>query len=57
MLLYINVNMNQIYSRIPCFIKKNPKQQLKSIVYQNKICGFPLQIPIALHYSFQNSYV
>jgi len=43
MLLYIVENMNQNYDKIPCFVEKNPKQQLKFMVYQNKIYGFILQ--------------
>ncbi len=45
MLLYITVNMYQNYNRIPCFVeKKIPKQQLKSMVHRNKVCGFLLQV-------------
>jgi hypothetical protein len=38
--------MNQNYSIVPCFIEKNPKKHLKFMSYQNKVCGFSLQIPI-----------
>ncbi len=37
--------MNQNYNRISCFVEKNPKQQLKYVEYQNKVCGFLLQVP------------
>jgi hypothetical protein len=37
--------MNQNYNRIPCFVEKNSKQQLKSVVYQKQICDFLLQSP------------
>jgi hypothetical protein len=40
-------NMNPNYSIIPCFVEKNPKQHLKFVLYQNKIYGFLLQVPIA----------
>ncbi len=36
MLLCIIVNMNQNYNKIPSFVKKIPKQQLKYVIYQNK---------------------
>jgi hypothetical protein len=37
--------MNQNYNEIPCFVEKNSKQQLKYVVYENKIDDFLLQIP------------
>jgi hypothetical protein len=37
--------MNQNYNIISCFVEKNPKQQLKYVVYQDKICGFLLEVP------------
>jgi len=40
-------NMNPNYSIIPCFVKKNPRQHLKFVLYQNRVCGFLLQIPLA----------
>jgi hypothetical protein len=47
MLPCITENMTPNYSIIPCFIEKNPKKHLKFVLYQNKICGFLLQVPIA----------
>jgi hypothetical protein len=40
--------MNPNYSMIPCFVGTNPKQHLKFMLYQNRICGFLPQIPSAL---------
>ncbi len=37
-----NINLN--YNIIPCFVLRNPKQRLKFVLYQNKLCGFLLQI-------------
>ncbi len=34
------------YNRTPSLVGKNPKQQLKFMVHQNKIYGFLLQVPI-----------
>ncbi len=36
MLFYITINMNKIYSKIPCFVKKNPKTTIE-------ICGISKQ--------------
>ncbi len=33
MLICIIKNMNQNYNKIPYFVEKNPKQQLKFVVY------------------------
>jgi hypothetical protein len=43
MLPCITKNMNLNYNRIPCFVEKKSKQQLKYVAYQNRICGFLLQ--------------
>jgi hypothetical protein len=40
MRFFIIENMNQNYSRIPCFVEMKLKQQIKFVVYQNKIYGF-----------------
>ncbi len=48
MLFYITKNMNPNYNIIPCFVEKNPKKHLKFVLYQNKICGFLLQVPTIL---------
>jgi hypothetical protein len=38
----------QNYSKIPCFVETKSKQQIKFVVYQNKISGFFItKIPIA----------
>jgi hypothetical protein len=47
MLICITENMNPNYNIIPCFVEKNPKQNLKYVLYQNKICGFLPQVPPA----------
>jgi hypothetical protein len=44
MFIYITENMNPNYRIIPCFVEKNPKKHLKSVLHQNKIFGFILQI-------------
>jgi hypothetical protein len=41
-------NMNPNYNIIPCFVEKNPKKHLKYMLYQNKVCGFLLQVPTVL---------
>jgi hypothetical protein len=41
--------MNPNYTIIPYFVEKNPKQHLKSMLYQNKVYGFLLQVPLAPH--------
>jgi hypothetical protein len=41
--------MNPNYNVIPYSVeKKIPKKHLKFVLYQNKICGFLLQVPLAL---------
>jgi hypothetical protein len=40
--------MNLNYNIIPCFVEKNPKQHLKFVLYQNKVCGFLLQVHTTL---------
>jgi hypothetical protein len=47
MLFYIIENMNQNYNKIPCFTKENPKLKKNFVVYQNRVRGFLLQVPIA----------
>jgi hypothetical protein len=47
MLLCITKSMNPNYSMIPYVVGKNPQQYLKSMLYQNKVCGFLLQVPLA----------
>jgi hypothetical protein len=42
MFLYITENMDQNYNKIPCFVEIKSKQQIKFVVYQNKICGFSI---------------
>ncbi len=51
MLIYITENMNQNYSKIPCFVEMKSKQQRKFVVHQNKIYGFSITIPFIF---FQN---
>jgi len=47
--------LNQNYSRIPCFVEMKSKQQIQSMVYQKKICGFLLQSTYSsFHYFLQN---
>jgi hypothetical protein len=41
-------SINPNYIIIPCFVEKNPKKHLKSMLYQNKVCGFLLQVPTTL---------
>jgi len=42
--LYITENMNQIYSRIPCFVENLYIYIYIYMVYQNKIYGFLLEV-------------
>jgi len=35
------------YSIIPCFVEKNLKQNLKYVLYQNRVYGFLLQVFIS----------
>ncbi len=40
--------MNPNYNVIPCFVEKQiSKQHFKYVLYQNKICGFLPQVPLA----------
>jgi hypothetical protein len=39
--------MNPNYNIIPCFVEKNPKKYLKFVLYQNRVCGSLLEIPLA----------
>jgi hypothetical protein len=45
MLLYIIENIPQNNNMVPCFVEKIPKQHFKYVLYQNRICGFLLQVP------------
>jgi hypothetical protein len=47
MFICIIENMNPNYIVITCFVEKNPKEHLKFVLYQNKVCGFLLQVPLA----------
>jgi hypothetical protein len=40
--------MNQNYNKIPCFVEKNQNKNKNLWYIQNIICGFLLQVPIAL---------
>ncbi len=47
--------LNQNYNKIPCFAEMKSKQQIQSMVYQNKICGFLFQSTYnSFHYFCQN---
>jgi hypothetical protein len=48
MFFYIIKNINSNYNIIPCFVEKNPKNHFKYVLYQNKVCGFLLQVPTTL---------
>ncbi len=45
MFLYIIENMNPNYNIILCFVEKIPIFFKKFVLYQNRICGFLLQVP------------
>ncbi len=45
MLLCLTENMNPNYNIIRCFVEKIPKQHLKFVLYQNKVCDFLSQVP------------
>ncbi len=51
---YIIKNMNQNYNRIPCFVEKNPKQQLKSMVYPKQNSWFSTTSTYSSSYFSQN---
>ncbi len=46
--------MSQNYSKIPCFVEKTPKQQLKFMVYPKQNMWFSTTSTYNFSYSSQN---
>jgi hypothetical protein len=46
--------MNQNYKKIPCFVEKNPKQQLKYVIYPKQNLWFSTTSTFNSSHSSQN---
>jgi len=55
MFLYIIENMNKKITESHVLLKWKLKQQIKFMIYQNKICGFLLQSPYSFPYFSQKN--